>query len=104
MKTINFKVIFNLIGMLMLINSLFMLLCVPVCLYYGEEIYKSMFLSSFITAGLGAAAYFGTKNAPKKVNRRDGYLIVSAGWVCLISSGSLPYFLSIPYLSEQIFQ
>lgn len=104
MRTINFKIIFNLIGMLMLINALFMLLCVPVSLYYGEEIYKSMLFSSFITAGLGAAAYFGTKNAPKKVNRRDGYLIVSAGWVCLILSGSLPYFLSAPYLSEQILQ
>lgn len=104
MRTINFKVIFNLIGMLMLINSLFMLLCVPVALYYGEEIYKSMFFSFLITAALGAAAYFGTKNAPKKVNRRDGYLIVSAGWVCLILSGSLPYFLAIPYLSDQILQ
>lgn len=104
MRTINFKIIFNLIGMLMLINALFMLLCVPVALYYGEEIYKSMAFSSLITAGLGAAAYFGTKNAHKKVNRRDGYLIVSAGWVCLILSGSLPYFLSIPYLSEQISQ
>jgi len=102
MRNINYKVILNLIGMLMLINALFMLLCVPVALYYGEEIYKSMAFSSFITAGLGAMAYFGTKNAHKKVNRRDGYLIVSAGWVCLILSGSLPYFLSIPYLSDLI--
>lgn len=90
--------------MLMLINALFMFLCVPVALYYGEEIYKSMFSSSFLTAALGAIAYFGTKNAPKKVTRRDGYLIVSAGWFCLIVSGSLPYFLATPYLSGHIFQ
>lgn len=104
MKATNFKIIFNLIGMLMLINALFMLLCVPVALFYGEEIYKSMAFSSLVTAGLGAIAYFGTKNAPKKVNRRAGYLIVSMGWICLILSGSLPYFLSVPFLSEEIFR
>src|SRR5690606_25261627 len=104
MRNINYKVILNLIGMLMLINALFMLLCVPVALFYGEEIHKSMAFSSLVTAGLGAIAYFGTKNAPKKVNRRAGYLIVSAGWICLILSGSLPYFLSVPFLSEEIFR
>lgn len=104
MKNTNFKIIFNLIGMLMLINALFMLLCVPVALYYGEEIYKSMAFSSLVTASLGATAYFSTKNATKKLNRRDGYLIVSAGWICLILSGSLPYFFAVPYLTEEIFK
>ncbi len=103
MKNINFKVIFNLIGMLMLINALFMLLCVIVSLIYRENIFLPMLFSSFITAGFGAICYFGTKNAQKKLNRRDGYLIVGTGWIFLILSGSLPYFLSIPYLSPEVF-
>lgn len=103
MKNINFKVIFNLIGMLMLINALFMLLCVIVSLIYRENIYLPMLFSSFITAGFGAICYFSTKNAQKKLNRRDGYLIVGAGWVFLILSGSLPYFMSVPYLPAEVF-
>lgn len=103
MKNINFKVIFNLIGMLMLINAIFMLLCVIVSLIYRENIFLPMLFSSFITAGFGAICYFGTKNAQKKLNRRDGYLIVGTGWIFLILSGSLPYFLSLPYLSPQVF-
>lgn len=90
--------------MLMLINALFMLLCVIVSLIYRENIFLPMLFSSFITAGFGAICYFSTKNAHKKLNRRDGYLIVGAGWVFLILSGSLPYFMSIPYLSPEVFQ
>ena len=89
--------------MLMLINSLFMLLCVIVSLIYRENIVVPLLLSSIITAGFGAICYFSTKNARKKLNRRDGYLIVGAGWVFLILSGSLPYFLSVPYLSPEVF-
>jgi trk system potassium uptake protein TrkH len=102
MKNINFKVIFNLIGMLMFINALFMLLCVFMALIYKEQIYISFLLSSIITATFGGVAYFSTKNAPKKLHRRDGYVIVGAGWFCLILSGALPYFLSIPFLSPEI--
>lgn len=103
MKNFNYKVIFNLIGMLMLINALFMLLCVLVSYYYNEGVYISFLISSLITAIFGAGFYFGTKDAPKKVNRRDGYLIVGTGWVFLILSGALPYFLAIPYLNPEVF-
>lgn len=104
MRTINFKTIFNLIGMLMLINALFMLLCIPVSLIYKDNLLFPLILSFFITATFGAIAYGSTQNATKKLNRRDGYLIVSAGWFFLILSGSLPYFLSIPYLNPEVFE
>lgn len=86
----------------MLINSIFMILCVIISLIYSESITIPLLIASLITAGFGAICYFGTRNAPKKLTRRDGYLIVAAGWIFLILSGSLPYFLSIPYLSPQI--
>jgi trk system potassium uptake protein TrkH len=100
MRNINFKIISNLIGMLMLINSIFMVVSVIVSLIYRESIYLPLLIASIITAVVGSICYFGTKNSPKKVTKRDGYLIVAAGWIFLILSGSLPYFLSIPYLSS----
>lgn len=88
--------------MLMLINALFMLFCVVVCLFYKEDIYLSFLLSSIVTAIFGGTFYLSTKNAPKKLQRRDGYLIVGAGWLCLILSGALPYFMSIPFLNPEV--
>lgn len=66
MKTINFKVIFNLIGMLMLINAIFMLVCVIVSLIYWENTYLPLLISTILTALFGSLAYFGTRNAQKK--------------------------------------
>jgi trk system potassium uptake protein TrkH len=100
MRNINFKIILNLVGMLMLINSIFMMLSVIVSLIYRESIYFPLLISSILTAVFGAGFYFGTKKSPKKVTKRDGYLIVAGGWIFLILSGSLPYFMSISYLSN----
>lgn len=99
MRNINFKIILNLVGMLMLINALFMIVSVIVALIYREDIFLPLLLSSIITAVMGSVCYFGTKNSQKKLTKRDGYLIVAAGWIFLIITGSLPYFMSIPYLS-----
>lgn len=103
MKNINYKTILNLIGMLMLINALFMFLCIPISYFYEDNLVIPFSLSCLITAVLGATAYLSTKNTPKRLSRRDGYLIVSTGWVFLILSGSMPYLLSIPYLNPEVF-
>lgn len=66
MKTINFKVISNLIGMLMLINAIFMLVCVIVALIYWENTYLPLLISTILTTLFGSLAYFGTRNAQKK--------------------------------------
>ena len=104
MKTINFKVIFNLIGMLMLINAIFMLVCVIVSLIYWENTYLPLLISTILTTLFGSLAYFGTRNAQKKITKRDGYLIVAMGWVFLILFGTLPYFLSIPFLNSNVLE
>lgn len=103
MKNINYKVILNLISVLMLFNALFMTLCVLVAFIYQETTFLPFLFSCLLTALVGNSIYFSTKNAPKKLSLRDGYLIVGTGWICLILSGALPYLFSIPYLSAHHF-
>lgn len=100
MKTLNFKIIFNLLGMLMLMNSLFMLLTVLVSLIYKDGLHFPLLFSSLFVAGLGATTYFSTKNAEKKVGKREGYLVVGIGWIILVVTGMVPYLASIPFLPE----
>lgn len=101
LKKINYPIIINLLGVLMLLNSAFMLLCVPVSLYYQEKAYKGLLYAGILTMIIGLIAYFSTRNAKKNVGKREGYLIVGLGWICLALFGSLPYIFTIPQLSQE---
>lgn len=103
MKNINYKIIFNLISVLMLFNALFMTWCIIVAFIFNEITLFPFLWSFLVTSAIGGTLYFSTKNAPKKISLRDGYVIVGAGWICLILTGALPYLFSIPYLSQQHF-
>jgi len=104
MRTINFKIVINLLGMLMLMNALFMLVSVLVSVYDKDGLHFPILFSSVFVAGLGAVSYFGTKNAEKKVGKREGYLVVGIGWIVLVVTGMIPYLACIPYLpAEAIF-
>ncbi len=101
MRTINFKIVFNLLGMLMLMNALFMLLSVMVSIYDKDGLHFPILFSSIFVAVLGALSYFGTKNAEKKVGKREGYLVVGVGWIVLVITGMIPYLACIPFLPTE---
>ena len=100
LKKINYPIIINLLGILLLLNSVFMLLCVPVSMYYGEGAFLGLLYSGLITLAAGISAYWFTRNANKNVGKREGYLIVGFGWISMTIFGTLPYLLSIPHLPE----
>ena len=80
----NFKVIANLLGLLLLLNSAFMLLCLPFSFYYGESSWLAITISALITAGSGfSLRYFTRKNLNKELKKRDGYIVVTAGWLVM---------------------
>lgn len=101
LKKINFPIVINLLGTLLLLNSIFMLLCVPVSLYFKEEAYKGLLYAGITTLIVGLVSFFTTKNAKKNVGKREGYLIVGLGWVSMALFGSLPYLFTIPQIGEQ---
>ncbi|CAI9428625.1 Trk system potassium uptake protein trkG [Candidatus Ornithobacterium hominis] len=103
-KKINFPIIFRMLGILLIVNALFMLSCVPVNLYYNEASFKGMLSAALITGLLGCATFFTFKNAKKDIGKREGYLIVSLGWVTMALFGTLPYLLSAEFLSTQVLE
>src|SRR5690606_34024395 len=100
LKKTNYAIILNLLGILFLLNSFFMFLCVPVSLYYQEDAYIGLIYAGLTNLAVGLSMFLATKNAHKNVGKREGYLIVGIGWIGMALFGTLPYIFTIPQLSE----
>lgn len=106
MKKFNFKLIFSILGLLLTINGLAMLLALPFSVYYGED-WRPLLYSAAITVFAGLPVWLIlSKNTNRELKRRDGYLIVSFGWITMSFFGALPYLLSgaIPDLTNAFFE
>lgn len=88
------KVILRIIGMLLFIEAAFLLCCVGVALFYGENTVMPLLGSSGIIALVGAIVVFMCKGGDRQVSRKDGYIIVTLCWVVFSLFGTLPYMLS----------
>lgn len=76
-------------------------------LYYQENDLLPLILSAGITLSVGAGLKFITRQSKDaEIKKRDGYLIVTTGWVAMAIFGTLPYLLSgsIPTLSSAFFE
>lgn len=98
MKSLNYKVILNLSGVLLLLNALFMFVSMFVSIYFDDALTYSFLASGSVIGILGALMVYFTKDSRKHVTKREGYLVVFIGWLFLIITGCIPYFLAYFYL------
>ncbi|WP_026010063.1 TrkH family potassium uptake protein [Algibacter luteus] len=103
---LNYKIIFHFLGLLMLFNGGFMLLSSLVSYIYKDGVSLQIFLAGLATLFLGAIAMVFTKNHTKEMNKREGYIVVSFGWIIMSLSGTLPYVFteSIPSFTNAFFE
>ncbi len=102
----NFKVIIKILGILLLIEAIFMASSLIVSYIYSEDdwIY---FLTSFgILTIIGSLITALTYKTPKKVGKKEGYIVVSLVWVIFSIFGALPFYLSgaIPSYTDAFFE
>lgn len=103
----NVKVISKVIGILLIINGIFMLTCLPFSFYYGEGDLIPIVLSAGITCLIGSSLFvLGRNNTNNRVKKKDGYIIVTFGWLAMSFFGSLPYIFSgaIPDITNAFFE
>lgn len=106
MSKINFKIILNIIGFLLILEGCFMFTGVPFSLYYcGNKCY-SLIISGLITLVSGGVLWFFARGAQKIIGRREGYIIVSLSWIIISLFGTLPYIISgaIPEFTNAFFE
>lgn len=102
----NVRIIFRVLGLLLLIEGAAMLLALIVSIIYNEYDQSAFLISSAINILLGGFLFILTRNARPDIGRREGYIIVSSVWVVFSLFGSLPFIISgaIPNFTNAFFE
>ena len=92
---INFKIILNVLGYLLIALSLVMLIPVIIDLGMGNDTWKSFITSAIITFGFGVTFLISTRNEENnKILMQDAFLITSLSWLSISIFGALPFYFS----------
>ncbi|WP_372944505.1 TrkH family potassium uptake protein [Muriicola sp.] len=102
----NTKIIIHLMGLLLLCNGGFMLLAAVVSGIYEDGVTLDITLASIVTMMIGVMSMFLTRGHDKEVSRKEGYIIVTFGWIIMAASGVLPYIFTgaIPDVTNAFFE
>lgn len=86
-----FLLILQILGALLVLLGLMMILPLLVSLHYQEETWRAFLTSIIITISAGGVGVLAGWKAQGEVSHREGFVIVTLGWVLAAVVGSLPY-------------
>ena len=116
---INFRLIFKVISMLLIIESFAILLAVPFSYYYGsrslqfstlmngkDDLLALLLSAVFIFLTGTAGLIFTRKGSKKDIGKREGFVIVTMAWIIISLFGAIPFVLSgaIPDYTNAFFE
>lgn len=93
-KFINWGIIGLFLSYLQIGNGLLMYLAIIPGAYYHDEGWRALMVSGTFAILLGLLLLLFSKDASKNISKKEGFLIVTLGWVSLCVTGCLPYILS----------
>ena len=104
---INFKVVGFILGVLLIIEGACIALSGGISFIYGDNDSVQILISAFITLILGGLLWSLFHTSDKSIGKREGYIIVSSGWIVFSFLGAIPFILSpagIPGYSDAFFE
>ena len=106
MNNLNIKLIYRFLGITAILNGIFMFIAAPFSMYHQEEAQWGILNAGIITVSIGLLLFFFNKPKSKNLQKKEGYLIVTLGWLILSFTGTLPYLFtgSIPNLTNAFFE
>ncbi len=83
-----------------------MLLSALVSLIYQDGVTLQIAIAGLLTMLVGVIAMVFTRKHEKEMNKREGYIVVTFGWIFMSLSGALPYVIteSIPSFTDAFFE
>ncbi|MCR5741629.1 MAG: TrkH family potassium uptake protein [Gammaproteobacteria bacterium] len=95
----NYGIIRNLVGKIMILVGALMLLPVLVCLIYQESLrnYLSFLIPSFASVVIGVL--LNIKKADPKIQTKEGFIIVALSWIIISLIGAIPLYTTKYYPS-----
>ena len=92
---LNWKLIRYILGLLLLMESAFLLTTAGVGLYYhftlGEEDWIYFLFTGLLTGLWGLSGYLRNHHHSRQISTREGFFVVSFSWVVFSLFGMLPY-------------
>lgn len=109
MRKLNYRFVLSSIGLLLMIETLFMLFSALVGEYYNEAASLGIYLSSITTLVSGGIFVFGGRKRDQRqgsITKREVFITVTFAWIALALFGTLPYLLSgaIPSFTDAFFE
>ena len=87
----NLKIILYVIGILLAFNGGLMLLAALISFLMKDGVSSEITLCAFIVLGMGASMVLIFRNHHTNIQKREGYLIVTIGWLLMAVTGMLPF-------------
>ena len=87
----NLKIILYVIGILLAFNGGLMLLAALISFLMKDGASFEIILSAFIVMGVGTSMVLIFRNHQSNIQKREGYLIVTIGWLLMSVTGMFPF-------------
>lgn len=96
----------RLMGQLLLIEAVFLLAPLVVCICCGESDFYAFLLACAVTLGAGCGLKFGVKVKSDNLGRKDGALLTCLAWILFSLFGMIPFIFGSSHLnvSEAFFE
>lgn len=91
LHNINFKMLLRVLGLLLIIESVFMLGPLVACLYYGESDWLCFALTCGSTLLTGLILTQVVRPSHSQMGKREGFLLTSTVWVVFSVFGMMPF-------------
>jgi len=103
---LNYKIISHLMGLLLAVNGGFMLLACIVSFYYKDGVGLQVLAAGLTALAIGGFIMLITRKHRKEIQKREGYIIVTFGWIFMSLIGTLPYLFTgaIPNFTNAFFE
>ena len=97
--------VIHLLGFLLMFLAASMLIPVPFSLYYGDNDYPALLTSAALTFAFGFAIFKLTRFR-KDLRAKEGFAVVTFGWIIFSIFGSLPFIFAgyIPSFTDAFFE
>ncbi|HVH82781.1 MAG TPA: potassium transporter TrkG [Steroidobacteraceae bacterium] len=87
------------LGLLLAAFALTFALPIACSLLMGDGLWPQFLLTAAIAAGCGLVLAAGTRRLKRELRSRDGFLLVTLGWLMLSAAAAVPLLLILPTLS-----
>ena len=94
MHSLNYKIIIFFLGILLLFNGGLMLFSSLVSFIYKDGVTIEITKSALIVLLIGLTLILLGRSKDKLIQKREGYLIVTLGWLLMTITGMLPFILT----------